>query len=653
MYNLFRDIIVNISIPFLNKQKKEFVKKRLEQNFSILNSSDSQNKEEYIWIHCSSVGEVNLSENLVMKYYSIFRKNILISTFTDTGYEIAQKKYSKYSKIKIIYFPLDDKKKIQDILKLIALKELVLIETELWPNIITEAKKANARVIMVNGRISDKSFGRYKKLKFLFKNSLAQIDYFYMQSFIDKERIIYLGADSTKVENVGNLKFDLNLERYSTNEKEEYKKFLNSGDRKIFVAGSTRTGEDEIILNVFENMKDYLLILVPRHLERIEKIENLLKIKNFKYIKYSELKNNYSKNKTYDIILVDEMGILRKLYSVSNIAFVGGTLVNIGGHSILEPLFYEKTPIFGKYTQNVLEIARETLKRKIGYQVQTTEDFLYAIKDIEANSNIKIDEIKQFFEENKLLSLKIVKKENLIMKNENITNTEDKKQDLWKHFFHSAKSNYNKYMYQLLNYPEYIIYDTEEMKKNINNWKTYFKNENPIAVEIGTGSGNFMKELARRNLNKNFIGLELRFKRLCLAADKCRKNNLTNVALLRKRGEELEEFLGENEIDEMYINFPDPWEGNEKNRIIQEKLFKVLEKIMKKNGKLFFKTDHDIYYQDVLELVNSLDNFEVIYNTNDLHSSEKAENNIKTEFEQLFLNKHKKNINYIEILKKS
>ncbi|MDY5306363.1 tRNA (guanosine(46)-N7)-methyltransferase TrmB, partial [Fusobacterium gastrosuis] len=478
-------------------------------------------------------------------------------------------------------------------------------------------------------------------------------DYFYMQSFIDKERIIYLGADSTKVENVGNLKFDLNLERYSTNEKEEYKKFLNSGDRKIFVAGSTRTGEDEIILNVFENMKDYLLILVPRHLERIEKIENLLKIKKFEYIKYSELKNNYSKNETYDIILVDEMGILRKLYSVSNIAFVGGTLVNIGGHSILEPLFYEKTPIFGKYTQNVLEIARETLKRKIGYQVETTEDFLHAIKDIEANSNIKIEEIKQFFEENKLLSLKIVKKENLIMKNENITNTEDKKQDLWKHFFHSAKSNYNKYMYQLLNYPEYIIYDTEEMKKNINSWKTYFKNENPIAVEIGTGSGNFMKELARRNLNKNFIGLELRFKRLCLAADKCRKNNLTNVALLRKRGEELEEFLGENEIDEMYINFPDPWEGNEKNRIIQEKLFKVLEKIMKKNGKLFFKTDHDIYYQDVLELVNSLDNFEVIYNTNDLHSSEKAENNIKTEFEQLFLNKHKKNINYIEILKKS
>lgn len=103
----------------------------------------------------------------------------------------------------------------------------------------------------------------------------------------------------------------------------------------------------------------------------------------------------------------------------------------------------------------------------------------------------------------------------------------------------------------------------------------------------------------------------------------------------------------------MYINFPDPWEGNEKNRIIQEKLFKILEKIMKIGGKLFFKTDHDIYYKDVLELVKSLDNFEVIYHINDLHSSEKAETNIKTEFEQLFLNKHKKNINYIEILKKS
>lgn len=646
MYNFFRSLIFILIKPFLSKEKKEFVKLRLNQNFNFLSN------QEYIWIHCSSVGEVNLSENLVMKYYSVFKDNILISTFTSTGYETAQKKYTSYNKIQIIYFPLDDRKEIRKILNIINLKELVLIETELWPNIISEAKKYKARVIMVNGRISDKSFKRYKKLKFLFKNSLKKIDYFYMQSEIDKERIISLGAAKTKVENVGNLKFDLSLTKYSLQEIEAYKNYLNFNNRKIFVAGSTRTGENEIILEVFKELKNYLLILAPRHLDRVINIENLLKERAFNYIKYSDLENSYSNSKSYDIILIDKMGILRKLYAASDIAFVGATLVNIGGHSILEPLFYEKTPVFGRYTQNIAEISSEALKRKIAYQVENINDFINAIKDIEQNQQNKVKEIREFFDRNKLLSLKIVKRENLIMKNENI-NKDDKKQDLWKHFFHSAKSNYNKYMYQLLDYPEYIIYDSEEMKKNINEWGTYFKNNNPIAIEIGTGSGNFMKELAIRNPNKNFIGLELRFKRLCLAADKCKKNNLKNVVLLRKRGEELEEFLGLNEIEEMYINFPDPWEGNEKNRIIQEKLFKTLEKLMKVGGKLFFKTDHDIYYQDVLELVEKLDKFEIIYHTDDLHASERAENNIKTEFEQLFLNKYKKNINYIEILRKS
>lgn len=645
MYNLLRKIALTLYRPFMKEKIKNFIDKRLSQDFSNLKN------EEYIWIHCSSVGEVNLSENLVKKFFSICKINILLSTFTDTGYETAKNKYSSYEKIKIIYFPLDDKKNIREILNIINLKELVLIETELWPNMIKEAKNKNARVIMVNGRISDKSFGRYKKLKFLFKDSLNLIDYFYMQSTIDKERIIELGADKNKVENVGNLKFDLNLERYSETEIINYKEFLKTSNRKIFTAGSTRTGEDEIILDVFENLKNYLLILVPRHLERIEKIETLLKNRNFNYIKYSSLKNEYSEDGTYDIILVDEMGVLRKLYAVSDIAFVGGTLVNIGGHSILEPLFYEKIPIFGKYTQNVLEIARESLNRKIAYQVESISDFLNAIKNIEKYQENYTQEIKKFFDENKLLSLKIAKRENLIMKNENSNQNTDKKKELWKHFFHSEKANYNKYMYQLLDYPEYIIYDSNKMKNNINNWKDYFKNNNPIAIEIGTGSGNFIKELALRNPNKNFIGLELRFKRLCLAADKCRKNNLTNVLLLRKRGEELEEFIGINEIDEMYINFPDPWEGNEKNRIIQTKLFNTLEKIMKIDGKLFFKTDHDIYYKDVLELVDGLEKFKVIYHTDDLHSSEKAINNIKTEFEQLFLNKHKKNINYIEIMR--
>lgn len=224
-------------------------------------------------------------------------------------------------------------------------------------------------------------------------------------------------------------------------------------------------------------------------------------------------------------------------------------------------------------------------------------------------------------------------------------------EELWSYFFKKPRNNYNPYMLRLLDFPDYILFKKKMMNDYKGKWKEFFKNENPIYLEIGTGSGNFTKEIAKRHPERNFIGLELRFKRLCLAASKCQKESLNNVVFLRRRGEELSEFLGKEELSGLYINFPDPWEGNEKNRMIQEKLFSFLDSILKVGGVLFFKTDHDQYYQDVLALVRSLEHYQVIYHTSDLHQSEKAENNIKTEFEHLFLYKHNKNINYIEIQK--
>ena len=147
------------------------------------------------------------------------------------------------------------------------------------------------------------------------------------------------------------------------------------------------------------------------------------------------------------------------------------------------------------------------------------------------------------------------------------------------------------------------------------------------------------------------MAIELRFKRLHSSARKAKRINLDNVLFIRRFGEQIPEFVGENEITGMYINFPDPWEGNEKNRIIQLPLFETLDKVLKVGGKLFFKTDHDVYYEDVLVLAKELKNYKVVYNTPDLHNSDKSEENILTEFEQLFLNKFQKNINYIEIEK--
>lgn len=224
--------------------------------------------------------------------------------------------------------------------------------------------------------------------------------------------------------------------------------------------------------------------------------------------------------------------------------------------------------------------------------------------------------------------------------------------ETWKYFFEKPKKNYNKYMCEMLQYPNYLMYDSEKVDSFKGKWNEFFKNDNDIFLEIGCGSGNFTVQNAEKFSNKNYIALELRFKRLVLAAKKSEKRNLKNILFVRKRGETILDFFAPKEISGVYINFPDPWEGEEHKRVLSKDLFKKLDVILKDNGKLFFKTDHENYYEDVLNLVNNeLENYKVVFHTNDLHNSEKAAENIKTEFEQMFLSKHNMNIKYIEILK--
>lgn len=403
LYNVIRVLITPFLYMYMlvNKEKKEFFHKRIKQNLDILK------KEKYIWVHCSSVGEVNLSEALVKKILSERAERILLTVMTDTGMGTAKEKYKNTERVDILYFPLDDKNVIKNILERIEMKILILIETEIWPNLITECHK-NGKVIVVNGRISDRSFGRYEKLSFYLRGVFKDVDGFYMQSKLDSERIIKIGADENRVETLGNLKFDIDLERFDEKTKEELKKFLGVDGRKVFTAGSTRTGENEIILQVFKKLTNTILILVPRHIERVPVIEELIKKEGLTYKKYSKIdSDNFEKT---DIILVDKIGVLRKLYSIADIAFVGGTLVDIGGHSLLEPLFYGKTPIFGPYLQNIKDISKEVLNKNIGYKVENVDEFLEAVNQIERNSDMYKKNIEVFFEENNRTADKILEK---------------------------------------------------------------------------------------------------------------------------------------------------------------------------------------------------------------------------------------------------
>lgn len=402
-YNLSKMIIyiVLFIISVFNGRLRRFLKKRLFQKIDLETFG-----KDYVWVHCASVGEVNLSESLVREFLKNTDFKVLITMMTDTGSAAAEEKYREDKNVDLLYFPLDDFFKIREIISKINLKTLIIVETEIWPNLIREASK-KARVIFVNGRISDKSFKSYKRISFYLKNIFSRVALFLMQTDEDRDRIIDIGAPSEKVENFGNLKFDVKLTDFTEEQILEIRSRLGLENRKIFVAGSTRNDEEEYILDAYDKMGDYFLILVPRHIERTSDIEGRLLENRYRYEKWSTMDSRVKKET--QILLVDQMGVLRELYAVCDVAFVGGTLVNIGGHSLIEPLYYRKPPIFGKYLQNVKEISKEIIQRKIGFKVETTHEFLQAVQKIE-DKQVDLENIDRFFRDNTDVAAKTFKR---------------------------------------------------------------------------------------------------------------------------------------------------------------------------------------------------------------------------------------------------
>ena len=402
-YNLSRIIIyIPIFVMAVFKKKlRAFLKKRLFQKINLKNP-----RKDYVWIHCASVGEVNLSESLVREFLENTDFKVLITMMTDTGRATAEAKYKNDKNIDLLYFPIDDFFKIREILSKINLKALVIIETEIWPNLIRMSSE-KSKVVFVNGRISDKSFKSYKKISFYLKKLFSKVDFFLMQTEEDKDRIIDIGASAEKVENFGNLKFDVKLNDFTEEQLYQIRKELGLENRKIFVAGSTRNDEEEFILDAFDKLKDYFLILVPRHIERTTDIEGRLLKNRYRYEKWSTMGQGVKKDT--QVLLVDEMGVLRKLYALCDVAFVGGTLVDIGGHSLIEPLYYRKPPIFGKYLQNVKEISKEIIHRKIGYKVENTQEFVRAVQLVE-KKQVNSEDIDRFFLENTDVASKTFKR---------------------------------------------------------------------------------------------------------------------------------------------------------------------------------------------------------------------------------------------------
>jgi len=308
-----------------------------------------------IWFHAVSVGEVNAIESLVKKARETFPNyKIVITTVTKTGQDVAKSKFFKTADM-ITYFPFDNFFSIDRAIKMFNPKIVVIAETEIWPAFCHKIKSNNIPLVLVNGRISPNSYKGYKKFRFFFKKVLSNFSLILMQTPEDQSRIIDIGANTLITEVMGNLKFDM-AGLLSKEEIKHLKNSLKSNDYNVIIAGSTHKGEDRIILNVFKKLKvefnSLKLILAPRHPERNCEVIKLICETGFKV----GLRSKHSNFKHTDIILLNTMGELGKLYSVAKVAFIGGSFSGTGGHNPLEPAVYGVPVLSGSDVYNFKDI---------------------------------------------------------------------------------------------------------------------------------------------------------------------------------------------------------------------------------------------------------------------------------------------------------
>ena len=402
LYNLLRILLyfVIMILAMFNGKLLKFFKSRLFQKIG--NDNFLKEGEEAILIHFSSVGEFNLSQELIEKILKSGKKEkIILSVMTDTGFSAVNKKYSENDNVKVFYFPLDDFFVLRKIYKKYKIRKTIIIETEIWPNLYYFAAK-NGKLFIVNGRLTERKLKSYLKFKWFIRNTVNRAEKIMVQSDFDKKRYEKLGISENKIKVYKNLKYSIKYNEISDEKKKYYFDTVLDKNKKIIVCGSTRPDEEKIWLEVLKRINqnnEYQLVLVPRHLERIGEIEKIIleKFSKKDYLLLTAIEKNKinleAENKK-EIVIIDKMGILTDFYQLADFVFVGGTLVNIGGHSILEPLFYGKKPIIGKYFQNIEEIVRDA--QELGF-IEIVENENEIIEYLKKSENV---DTKRFFEKN-------------------------------------------------------------------------------------------------------------------------------------------------------------------------------------------------------------------------------------------------------------
>ncbi|MCR5834586.1 MAG: tetraacyldisaccharide 4'-kinase [Selenomonadaceae bacterium] len=362
LYNLAAILVVILIIPvFMIRSIRErgFVE-RIKQSFGFFpkGALEPVAKKNCIWVHAASVGEIVATSPLIKEFRREFPKSpILVSVVTTSGYEMANRIIKDADSI--IYFPLDLPFVSASVFRRIFPRVFLNVETELWPNFLKAARENHVPVMMVNGRISEKSVKRYKYMFSILDDMISTVKLFAMASPVDAGFVKQLGAPDELVTVTGNTKFD---QTYTDVTAEQRTKILSdmglTEAKEIFLAGSTHRGEEKFVLKAFkairENHPNAKLVIAPRELLRTREVVALCKAAGFKVGTRTELQKRAPKNE--DIIILDTIGELGQVYSIGDVIYVGGSLVSHGGHNILEPAAHGKAIIVGHHMENFKDL---------------------------------------------------------------------------------------------------------------------------------------------------------------------------------------------------------------------------------------------------------------------------------------------------------
>lgn len=339
-----------------------------------------------LWFHAVSVGEAVALGPLVREVKALCpTAAIIVSTGTETGQDKARTAIPEADAF--LYLPLDFPEFVDPVVQRISPDLFVLMETELWPNLIHSLKKAGAKVALANGRISDRSFPRYKKLRSFFGPILQTFDLLLMASELDGRRVANMGAPESRITVTGNTKFDAALGEIPLDAEPSVRNLLGL-DRaaQVLVAGSTHPGEHEIVLDAFRNLQkefeELILILVPRHVEKTPLILAAMAERQMEPPFLLSSMDEGQDRMNRKVIIVDRIGELFRIYSVASAVFVGGSLVPQGGQNILEPAAWGKMVLFGPSMEDFREARDILLSAGAGIQVNSAEDMAQTVTEI-------------------------------------------------------------------------------------------------------------------------------------------------------------------------------------------------------------------------------------------------------------------------------